>query len=160
MSVLGSAEAAAAGAPGKAKGEPGRLLTSSRARWLFLAVAAVILLAVGSVHNAPSSAKARESYLYSVLKCPSCEDLSIAQSDAPSAVALRRRVASWVAGGWSNAKIEQEVVSTYGESELLVPPQSGVNRTLYILPVAVVGVAAAGLGWHLLERRKLMRAAR
>lgn len=157
MSALEPAETAASEGLKQPKAEPKRFATSSRTIWLLLGVAAVVLLAVGSVHNPPSSATARESYLYSVLKCPSCEDLSIAQSDAPSALGLRHRVANWVQQGWSNAKIEKTVVATYGESELLVPPQSGVNTTLYILPVAMIGIAAAGLGWHLFERRKLMR---
>lgn len=130
---------------------------SSRVVWLGLAVAAIALLAVGSVHGPQSSASARAAYLESILKCPSCEDLSITQSDAPSAVALRHRVLRWVDKGWSNARIEQAVVSSYGEAELLVPQSGGVNATLYILPVALIGLAAAGVGWHLFGRRKLQR---
>ncbi|MDA8038211.1 MAG: cytochrome c-type biogenesis protein CcmH [Actinomycetota bacterium] len=130
---------------------------SSRVVWLGLAVAAVVLLAVGSVHGPESSASARVAYLESVLKCPSCEDLSITQSDAPSAVALRHRVLRWVDEGWSDAKIEQAVVSSYGEAELLVPPAGGVNATLYILPVALIGLATAAVGWHLFGRRRVER---
>jgi cytochrome c-type biogenesis protein CcmH len=127
--------------------------------WIGLAVAAIVLLALGSIHGTSSSARAREAYLDSVLKCPSCEDLSIAQSDAPSAVALRLRVARWVAEGWSDARVEQAVVASYGQSELLVPQSGGVNTTLYVLPVAIIGLAAAGVGWHLLERRQQKRSA-
>jgi cytochrome c-type biogenesis protein CcmH len=127
--------------------------------WIGLAVAAIVLLALGSIHGTSSSAGAREAYLDSVLKCPSCEDLSIAQSDAPSAVALRHRVARWVAEGWSDARVEQAVVASYGQSELLVPQSGGVNTTLYVLPVAIIGLAAAGVGWHLLERRQQKRSA-
>lgn len=128
-----------------------------RLAWLGLAVAAVALLALGSVHPPRSSESARSAYLDSVLKCPSCEDLSIAESDAPSAVTLRRRVSRWVGEGWSNARIEQAVVASYGESELLVPESGGVNTTLYVVPVALIAIAAAGVGWHLYERHKPRR---
>jgi len=130
---------------------------STRLIWGALAVAAIALLAVGSVHSPPSSSSARVAYLDSILKCPSCEDLSIAQSDAPSAVALRHRVTHWVDEGWSNSRIESAVEASYGQSELLLPPGGGVNATLYIVPVALIGLAAAGVGWHLYERHKLGR---
>ncbi len=125
---------------------------ASRAAWLALATLAVAFLAFGSVHNVPSFA-ARTARLDSVIKCPACEDLSIAQSDAPSAAALKRRVAGFVRAGWSDARIESWVTARFGLSALLVPQQSGVSETLYLVPVAVVGLSVAGLGWFLWRRR-------
>lgn len=136
-----------------ATGAAGGRWWSSRAAWLVLAAVAIGVLAYGSVHGAGSIAAARTAQLDSVIKCPACEDLSIAQSDAPSAVALRRRVSQFVARGWSNARIESWVVDRYGSNSLLVPPSGGVNDTLYVVPVAAVGLAALGLGWYLWRRR-------
>jgi cytochrome c-type biogenesis protein CcmH len=131
---------------------------ASRAAWLVLAAIAVTVLAIGSIHGSGTGAAARTAQLDAVIKCPACEDLSIAQSDAPSAVALRRRVASFVASGWSDARIESWVTARYGTNALLVPPAGGVNDTLYVVPVAAVGLAAAGLAWHLWRRRQALQA--
>jgi len=126
---------------------------SSRTAWLFIAVIAVAVLAIGSSHGGGSNVKAREAQLDSLIKCPACQDLSIAQSDAPSSMALRRRVAGFVKQAWSNARIEAWVTGRYGTDALLVPPSSGANATLYIVPVAAIGLAVAGLGWYLWSRR-------
>lgn len=129
-------------------------VVSSRIAWAILVVVAAGLLAFGSVHRVSTTASARIAHLETVLKCPSCEDLSIAQSDAPSALALRARVRHWVFEGWSDARIEDAVVASYGESELLVPGPGGVSTTLYLLPIGLVVVAAGGVGLHLWERRR------
>lgn len=139
-----------AGAPARS-GRPVRWW-ASRPAWLVLAAVAIAVLAVGSVHPV-TAAKARTSYLDSVIKCPACEDLSIAQSDAPSSVSLRHRVASFVSDGWSEARIEDWVTGRYGSNALLVPPTSGVSSTLYLVPTVLVAGAAAGLGYFLWRRR-------
>ncbi len=124
---------------------------------MLLALVAMVALAFGSVHGSSSTAGARESQLDSIIKCPACQDLSIAQSDAPSSVALRRRVAQFVNAGWPNARIESWVTSRYGSNALLVPQGGGVADTLYLVPVAAIGVAVAGLGWYLWRRRSPRR---
>ncbi len=126
---------------------------ASQAAWLVLAVVAVSALTFGSIHDNPSSDAARVSQLDSIIKCPACEDLSIAQSDAPSAVALRHRVSTFVSQDWSNARIEAWVTDRYGSNALLVPPTSGLSETLYVVPVVAIGVAVVGLGWYLWRRR-------
>ncbi|MHB1986765.1 MAG: cytochrome c-type biogenesis protein [Acidimicrobiales bacterium] len=133
---------------------PSRSWWASRAAWATLAVIAVAVLAFGSVHPGPSPGGARAAQLDSVIKCPACEDLSIAQSDAPSSITLRHEVARFVAQGWSDGKIEAWVTARYGSDALLVPPTTGASEMLYIVPVAAVGVAAGGLGWYLWRRRQ------
>jgi cytochrome c-type biogenesis protein CcmH len=127
-------------------------LLGSRIAWAVLLAAAVVLLAIGSVNPPSSSAAARISRLDSIIKCPGCEDLSIAQSDAPGSVTLRNEVATWVRKGWSDQRIEQVVVDRYGEAGLLLPTASGGAGLLYIVPLAVIGLAAVLLGWHLWRR--------
>lgn len=126
---------------------------SSRPAWAVLAVVAVVALAVGSVHSPSSSVSAREAQLDSIIKCPACEDLSIAQSGAPSAVALRHRIDSFVADGWSDARIETWVTNRFGSDALLVPQAGGVSTVLYAVPLATIACAAAGLGLYLWRRR-------
>jgi cytochrome c-type biogenesis protein CcmH len=157
LAATGSRGEGRAASPPASGGVPARWW-ASRAAWLVLAAIALAALAVGSIHNSGSAAAARTAQLDTVIKCPACEDLSIAQSDAPSAVALRRRVARFVASGWSDARIESWVTARYGTNALLVPPAGGVNDTLYVVPVAAIGLAVAGLGWHLWQRRRALEA--
>ena len=128
---------------------------SSRLGWLAIAIVAVVGLAVGSVHPNQPSASSRISYLDSLIKCPSCIDLSIAQSEAPIAVGLRAEVATWVHQGLSDARIEQLVVARFGEQALLAPSGTGADFLLWAVPVSVLGVSALALGAYLWRRRRL-----
>ena len=84
---------------------------------------AVVALAIGSVHTSQPSAAVRISHLDSLIKCPSCVDLSISQSDVPIAVGLRAQVAAWVHQGLSDAKIERLVVARFGARPCSFPPE-------------------------------------
>jgi len=129
-------------------------LLSSRLAWGLLFAGAVALLVIGSINPPASATAARISRLDSIIKCPACEDLSIAQSDAPTSVTLRHEVAAWVEAGWSNARIEQEVVARYGPSGLLLPPGGGVDAALYVIPLGAIGAAALGLGGYFWRRQR------
>ncbi len=130
---------------------------SSRLGWLAVAVVAVVALGVGSVHPSQPGTAERISHLDSLIKCPSCVDLSIAQSDAAIAVGLRAEVAAWVHQGLSDSRIEQLVVARFGEQALLVPSGSGADVLLWAVPVTVLGVAAGVLAGYLWRRRRLER---
>ena len=90
----------------------------------------------------------------SIIKCPSCDDLSIAQSDAGVATALRREVRGLVDRGFSNQRIEQEVVEQYGSDEILAPS----SDLAWLIPVVVVSLAViavlSGFARARLRRRK------
>ena len=116
---------------------------------------AAVALGVGSVHSGQTSSAARIAHLDSVIKCPSCIDLSIAQSDAPIAVGLRAEVAAWVHEGLSDTRIEQLVVARFGEQVLLVPSGSSADVLLWAVPVGVVGLAGVLLAMYLWRRRRL-----
>jgi cytochrome c-type biogenesis protein CcmH len=135
-------------------------LLATRTAWVLVIAAAAALLVVGSIGRPVNSTAARISHLDSVIRCPACEDLSIAESDAPSSVTLRNEVAAWVRAGWSDSRIEQAVVARYGPGGLLLPPASGVETTLYLVPLAFIGAAAAGLGWFLWRRHHRFPATR
>jgi cytochrome c-type biogenesis protein CcmH len=116
--------------------------------WVLLAVVVVATLAIGSVHGAPASRSARISYLESVIKCPVCEDVSIAGSNAQQAANLRAKVVSLVDAGKTNAQVEQYVVGQFGTDELLRPR----NALLWILPVAAGVIAVGALGSFFVRR--------
>jgi cytochrome c-type biogenesis protein CcmH len=122
---------------------------------VIVAVIAVLALGFGSVHPAQPSSSARIAHLDSVIKCPSCIDLSIAQSDAPIAVGLRAEVAAWVHEGLSDARIKELVVARFGEQALLVPSGSGADILLWAVPVVAIGGAGVLLAVYLWRRRRL-----
>lgn len=127
----------------------GRLL-ARRSSWALLAAVVVAALAFGSVHPGPPTASQRIGYLEGIIKCPVCEDVSIAQSDARSAATLRTKVAELVHAGASNDAIEQYVVAAYGPTELLRPS----DPVIWILPLGVVIAGVLGLVVVLVRRRR------
>lgn len=126
---------------------------ATKLAWTVLAIIAVVVLAIGSSHPPPTPAAARISHLDSIVRCPACEDLSIAQSDAPSSLSLRREVRREVLAGWSDQRIEAHVVARFGSGALLTPSPGGVSTTLYLVPVGLIGIAVLLLGRFLWRRR-------
>lgn len=102
----------------------------------------VALLAVGAFAVAlnphGSGASARITHLESLVRCPSCDDLSVGESDATSALAVRHEITTKVHEGQSDNQILTSLESVYGTSILLSPPTSGLGALLWIVPVLVV----------------------
>jgi cytochrome c-type biogenesis protein CcmH len=132
----------------------------SRASWALLGLVAVVLLVIGSINPPSSAASARIARLDSIIKCPACEDLSIAESDAPTSVTLRNEVATWVHAGWTDQRIEQVVIGRYGPGGLLLPASSGAGVLLYALPLGAIAAAAACLSWFFWRRHRRLTMAR
>ncbi|MGH9101655.1 MAG: cytochrome c-type biogenesis protein [Acidimicrobiales bacterium] len=115
--------------------------------WLAMAVVAVVALALGSGlgggSGRSSSPSARAARLDARLRCPSCVDLSVAQSDATTAVAIRHYVAAQVKAGESDVHIVSYLEGRYGRSILLSPPASGSGAAVWWIP-AGLGVGLVG----------------
>ncbi len=121
------------------------------------AVAMVVVLAValsigsGLGRGGPASLSGRAASLEAAIRCPSCEDVSVAQSQASSAVAARNQITRMLRAGDSDVAIEQSFVDRYGPSILLVPPSSGLGVLVWALPVAGAAIAVlllAALFWR------------
>lgn len=117
--------------------------------WALLVLVVAVALAIGSIHPAPATRSDRIAYLEGIIKCPVCEDVSIAQSNAQQALNLRAKVVQLVDAGASNARVEQYVVAQFGPDEILRP----TSPVIWILPIAAGVVAAVLLGWVLLRHR-------
>jgi len=113
--------------PGRPAREPSR---SGGRRWLSWTVMAVVLavaLVIGSVTRSGSeTVSQRVDRIAGDVRCPSCSGLSAAESDAPTAVAVRKLITDRVKAGRNDASIETELVHSYGSGILLRPPASGV----------------------------------
>jgi cytochrome c-type biogenesis protein CcmH len=130
------------------------------APWVVMAVVLAVALAVGAHRPGPApSATQRAAVVDAQLRCPSCEDVSVADSSAPTAVAVRAIVLARVRAGQSDGEIEGFLVSRYGPDILLRPPATGATGTVWIVPVVAVVVALGGLGVFFWRRRRAPSAA-
>ena len=105
-------------------------------RFWLVALVAVLALALLSTPSASSGAQ-RVAHLETLVKCPSCQDLSVAQSNSSSALAVRSEIVAMVAKGESDTQILTTIEAAYGSSVLLSPSTSGLGALLWILPSAV-----------------------
>ncbi len=114
--------------------------------WTFVAALVVVAVAVAVVNpHAPTHAS-RVAHLETLVRCPSCEDLSVAQSTSTSSLAVRREITRLVARGESDNAILTRLESTYGTSVLLSPPTSGLGVVLWLVPLlGLVALLAAAL---------------
>lgn len=115
-----------------------------------VALVAFGVLAVVMRTEAPSAA-ARIAHLESIVRCPSCEDLSVAQSNATSAIAVRHQIAREVRDGRSDQQILSGIEGVYGTQILLSPKASGLGLLLYVVPLALA-VGLVLLVWRLRRR--------
>ncbi len=114
--------------------------------WLALVLVLAGALVVGSAGDGgPRTDAERTAALSSQLRCPTCRGQSVRDSDAPAAAAIRTEIARRVEEGQSDEEILAYVDGQFSESLLLTPPRSGVGSLVWILPVAALVVALAGL---------------
>jgi cytochrome c-type biogenesis protein CcmH len=148
-------------APIRARRTPGAVVTGRLSAVLMVVVLGVAL-AVGSGlgHGAPASLSSRAAAVESRIRCPSCEDISVAQSQASSAIAARHQITRMLAAGDSDAMIEQSFVDRYGPSILLVPPSSGLGALVWVLPLVAVVLAVGSIGVLFWRRQRLLMALR
>jgi cytochrome c-type biogenesis protein CcmH/NrfF len=108
----------------------------------FVCVLAVALIEAPSTASTPG----RIAHLETLVKCPACDDLSVAESNATSAIAVRHDIARRVHEGQSDNKILTSLEATYGTSILLSPSTSGLGSLLWLVPIfAVVALLVAGV---------------
>jgi cytochrome c-type biogenesis protein CcmH len=124
-----------------------------RSFWLWVgAFVVVVVLAIASAPSAPSSVT-RIAHLETLVRCPACDDLSVAVSNATSAIAVRHEISADVHRGESDNKILTSLEAAYGPSILLSPPTSGLGTLLWVVPVAGL-VLIVAIGLRLARRRR------
>ena len=117
-----------------------------RLPWVALAAVVVVALAVGTFDRGggPRSDEDRAASLAESFRCPTCRGQSVADSDAPAAVAIRRQIDRQIDEGRSDGDIRDYILSRYPRSEQ-VPPRSGLAGLVWALPVAALVVAVCAL---------------
>jgi cytochrome c-type biogenesis protein CcmH len=127
----------------------------SRAGWAVLGLVLVVALAAGvRVGSGVETTSQRVDHIAAEVRCPSCEGLSVLESDAPTALAVRSAIRRMVAAGSSDSEVEGYLVSRYGSGILLRPGASGFEGLVWILPIVVLVVVAAALTAVFWRRRR------
>lgn len=131
-----------------------------RLPWIALVVVVAAALAVGTFDRSGGarSDEERAQSLAEGFRCPTCRGQSVADSDAPAAVAIRQQIERQIDEGRSDDEIRDYVLSRYPRSEQ-VPPRSGLAGLVWVLPVAGVVLAAAALAvafrrWRVVVERR------
>jgi cytochrome c-type biogenesis protein CcmH len=116
--------------------------------WMAVVVAGVALAAVAARGAATRATPAEEvRAVASTLRCPVCQNLSVADSSSRLAHEMRADIAMDLEAGKSPDQIRDEFVAAYGEWILLAPPKSGINWMAWAAPVLLLvagGALAAG----------------
>jgi cytochrome c-type biogenesis protein CcmH/NrfF len=99
-----------------------------------------LLIGSGAFDSSPQTVAQRAAGIEADVRCPSCTDVSVADSNATTAIAVRHQIESLVAAGSSDADIDQTLVSEYGQTILLVPPDAGGFPLIWVIP-SVLGAA-------------------
>lgn len=132
-------------------GPPARTRALGSFRLWIVALVAVAALAWVSAPSATTRVQ-RVTHLESLVKCPSCQDLSVAQSTSSASLAVRDQIVALVARGDSDTQILTTIENAYGPSILLSPSTSGMGALLWVVPSAVfVGLVATVI---VLRRRR------
>ena len=137
---------------------------ATRSLWVRVGTPLVIVavaLAIGSgvFSGRPQTAAQRAAAIEAVVRCPSCIDVSVAQSQETTALAVRHEIERQVARGVSTAQIEQTLVDQYGQNILLEPPDSGGFAVIWIVPIVLAAGALLVVGALFWRRSRLFAAA-
>jgi cytochrome c-type biogenesis protein CcmH/NrfF len=107
---------------------------------------AALIVGTGLFDSTPQTAAQRAAAIEAGVRCPSCTDVSVAESNATTAIAVRHQIESMVTAGRSTASIDQVLVSEYGQTILLTPPDTGGIPLIYVIPIVAGAAAVAGVG--------------
>jgi len=84
------------------------------------------------------TARLRTRTVAKKLRCPVCQGLSVADSNADSARAMFDRIAELVAQGYSEDQILDYFSDRYGEWVRLEPEPEGLNLVIFVIPAAML----------------------
>ncbi|MBZ0159787.1 cytochrome c-type biogenesis protein [Candidatus Methylomirabilis sp.] len=121
-----------------------------RKAFVALLIAGVLLAGWASATLA-GSIEEQTLRLAAELRCPVCQNLSVADSPSEMAIQMRELIYEKMKQGESPEQIRSYFVSRYGEWILLAPTRQGFNWLAWLLPFVAI---LAGLGVIVLTIRR------
>lgn len=127
-----------------------------RSLLLLLALVALVGAAWSSMLIAKPPQRTLDQQVYDVasqLKCPVCQNESVADSSVAIAEQMRQVIRQQLQSGKSEQQVLQFFAAHYGNQILLTPPQQGFNLLAWLMPVAMllIGLALVSFvarGWR------------
>jgi cytochrome c-type biogenesis protein CcmH/NrfF len=86
---------------------------------------------------------AKTTEVASLLRCPVCQGMSIADSPSEMAVNMKHQVNAMLAQGYTRDQILDYFEKSYGQFVLLKPKFRGVNTLVWILPILAIAIGFA-----------------
>lgn len=146
MSRYGRARGALLQRAGNGQGPAAEGRSAPRARHL-LAIAFMLLLPLLSIAQAiqplpfrDHAEELRFQHLSAELRCPMCQNETLADSNAPIAHDLRRQIFEMMQAGRSDAEIKAYLVDRYSDFVLYKPPVEPKTWLLWFGPLIVLAV--------------------
>jgi cytochrome c-type biogenesis protein CcmH len=117
--------------------------------WVALILVVAAFLAVGATRaSGPSTPQERAEELEKQVACPTCSGESVYESQATASQNIKGRIRVLVdQGQLGDDEIIGQIETAYGARVLLVPKASGFDALVWVLPVAALVCAAAGLAF-------------
>ena len=112
----------------------------------------LLLLLVGQPLSGPAL-DAKTNEIASLLRCPVCQGMSIADSPSEMAVNMKHQVREMLARGDSKEQILASFERSYGQFVLLKPKFKGVNSLVWLLPVIAIGIGVFAISKTFSTRR-------
>lgn len=132
-------------AAGPATPPPRRVVLRRWAPWLLIAVVVIAAGVVGLQRSSHLSLDQRTLSVSGQVRCPVCNGQSVAQSDAPPALAIRSQIRTELAAGQSPSAILAGIAKGYGSGILERPQATGVGLIVWVVPLLAVAGAIVGL---------------
>jgi cytochrome c-type biogenesis protein CcmH len=94
-----------------------------------------------------------------LMRCPSCQGLSVADSHTAASAAMRAKVERLLALGYSEEQVLAYFEASFGEFIRLAPRPEGFNLVVWIAPIVALALGVVLVAWRLRSARNARRAA-
>jgi cytochrome c-type biogenesis protein CcmH len=88
----------------------------------------------------PDTLHQRTQDVASLLRCPVCQGLSVADSPSEMAVNMKGQVRELLSRGYTQEQILSYFERSYGQFVLLKPKFTGVSAVVWILPILAIAI--------------------